>query len=163
MLLALVCLCIGSPMAVAEIPYWGFDGKEHVGQLVVRRDLVPEVKAIFSEIRAVKFPIAKMVPISKYRGDDEASMADNNTSGFNYRKIKGSRRLSNHAFGKAIDINPLINPFVSKHRSTSKYDPKARGALTAESPVVRIFKRHGWSWGGEWKRVKDYQHFEKRR
>jgi hypothetical protein len=143
---------------LVTVRYYGFDGKLHQGQLVVHRDLEGEVREIFEEIRKSRFPLAKVVPIVRYGWSDDRSVADNNTSGFNYRRVEGTRVLSRHATGRAIDLNPLQNPYVG--HSSEPYRPEVRGTFTRESPVVKAFLRRGWKWGGLWKR-KDYQHFEK--
>ncbi len=153
-------------MEVVAVRYVGFDGLEREGQIVVSRDLAQEVEQIFEEIRKAKFPIGKVVPVVRYGWDDHRSMADNNSSGFNYRgQVTASgqiRALSNHAYGRAIDINPNQNPYISKDgKATGVYDPIRPGTLTRDSAVVRTFLRRGWKWGGNWSGNKDYQHFEK--
>lgn len=153
-------------MEVVTVRYVGFDGLEHEGQIVVDKDLAREVREIFEEIRSSKFPIRKVTPVVRYGWDDHRSMADNNSSGFNYRgQVTASgqaRVLSNHAFGRAIDIDPAQNPYISKSgKATGTYDPSKRGTLTRDSAVVRIFLKSGWKWGGNWPGNKDYQHFEK--
>lgn len=153
-------------MRLVDVDYLGFDGLTHRGQIVVDSSLGGEVKQIFRELRSIGYPIKKVVPISRYGWDDKRSMADNNTSGFNYRRQvtpRGkSRVLSNHAFGRAIDLNPLLNPYVSSTgQSSSTYDPLVRGTLTRESAAVKVFTKRGWKWGGNWTGSKDYQHFEK--
>ena len=114
--------------------------------------------------------------IDNYNGNDENSMSANNTSAFNYRTISGSKKLSNHAYGLAIDINPRINPYVSskgnvsptngklyKIRSIQKCKGKYKDYMIQEdSYICQLFKKYGFSWGGDWKNSKDYQHFEKK-
>lgn len=153
-------------MELIDVEYWGFDGAEHRGQIVIDRGLAVEVRQIFSELREAHFPIEKVVPISHYRWNDGASMADNNTSGFNYRRVETAygrgRSLSKHSFGRAIDLNPRVNPMTTAERDSKQpYDPEAKGALTNDSRAVRIFRAHGWQWGGAWRGGKDYQHFVK--
>ncbi|MFM9873657.1 MAG: M15 family metallopeptidase [Fimbriimonadaceae bacterium] len=157
---------IVNQMEIVKVGYLGFDGRDHVGQLVVNRDLAEDVIALFEEIRGVDFPIVKMVPIVKYGWNDQKSMDDGNSSGFNYRMTEGpgvsGMILSKHSFGRAIDLNPCQNPFVALDGSSDHpYVPGEKGVLTADSEVVKIFKRYGWKWGGDWKGAKDYQHFEK--
>jgi len=92
-------------------------------------------------------------------------MEDNNSSAFNYRKVKNTKLISSHAKGIAIDINPLLNPQIKHGRVTPPaivYDPSKPGTLTAHSIVVRAFIKRGWQWGGLWQTTKDYQHFEKK-
>ena len=106
-----------------------------------------------------------MIPISEYNWSDEMSMRDNNTSAFNYRYVSGTKILSMHAQGLAIDINPLQNPYVKNGNCSpdgSSYDTSKRGTFRPNSEIVEAFKDKGWEWGGDWKDRKDYQHFEKR-
>lgn len=153
-------------MALVPVTYLGFDGLRHQGQIVVAAELADEVREIFAEVEALQFPIEQVTPISEFGWDDEASMSANNTSAFNYRKVnnpgKKSRKLSLHAYGRALDINPFQNPYITARGSTpGEYDPEAKGTLTADHPVVKLFKSRGWIWGGDWTSGKDYQHFEK--
>lgn len=152
------------------VKYYSTDGRVHQGQLVLDAELADDVKKVFALALKERFPIRSVVPISDPRfrkdgrWDDELSMEANNTSAFNYREVTGGGRLSNHAYGRAVDINTFFNPYVKgdivlPHGAT--YDPKIRGTFTAESPVVREFLRLGWAWGGNWTSPKDYQHFEK--
>ena len=155
-----------SRMEVVSVLYNGFDGKTHQGQIVVDRSVAGEVKEIFEEIRASGYPIAKVIPIVKYRWKDQESILDNNTSAFNYRTVivpgQRSNKLSGHSFGRAIDLNPKLNPFVSADGKSSRpYDPRKPGTLTLHSRVTQIFLKHGWIWGGSWKGGRDYQHFSK--
>jgi len=152
-------------MEVVTVTYNGFDHRRHQGQIVVDRVFAGEVKRIFDEIEATGYPIEKMVPIVAYGWNDDASVEANNTSAFNYRHVilpEGEqKRLSHHASGRAIDLNPRINPFVARDgHSTHPYDPSKPGTLTLKSKVTQIFLRHGWTWGGTW-HERDYQHFEK--
>jgi hypothetical protein len=147
--------------ALVDVTYYGFDGQLHQGQVVVREDLADNVRAVFKEIEQSHFPIAKAVPIVKYGWSDDDSVNDDNTSGFNYRRTPGKRFLSHHSYGTAIDLNPKENPYLAGPSDQSKvYDPKVPGTFTRNCPVVKAFLRHGWMWGGLWKRNKDYQHFE---
>ena len=155
---------------IMPVVYWGFDAKEHQGQVVVERDLAADIAAIFAVALREKFPIRTVIPISapQFRRDgvwsDDLSMAADNTSCFNYRAITGGKTLSNHALGRAIDINPIDNPYVKGATVLppgSKYDPSAPGTLTEDHPITRAFLDRGWDWGGHWKSLKDYQHFEK--
>lgn len=156
-------LAIRLTQAVIAVRYYSFDGRIHRGQLVIRHGLVVTVQVIFAQLLHARFPIGKMRPIVRYGWDDGASMADNNTSGFNYRYIAGTQRLSRHALGFAIDINPMQNPCVAGGNIDppgAVYNPRAPGALTADSLAVRLFRNRGFDWGGGWESPKDYQHFE---
>jgi len=152
-------------LRLVDVYYYGFDEKIHKGQLIVHKDVVLDVIEIFELIRESRFPIGKVVPISKYGWSDENSMKDNNTSAFNYRFISGSRVISNHAAGLAIDINPALNPYIKNGNSLPEncvYDTTKVGTISASSELVKEFKQRGWQWGGDWKSLKDYQHFEKK-
>ncbi len=155
---------IKAQLALVKVEYYSFDGKLHSGQLVINKKLKRDIISIFKEIKGIKFPVAKVIPVAAYRWSDSASMSDNNSSAFNYRFIKGTRRLSNHAEGRAIDINPLFNPQIKKDEvlpPTGSYSPHRNGTITKSSKIVQFFKEKGWTWGGDWKNSKDYQHFEK--
>lgn len=156
---------IRSNLALVEIPHVSFDGNSYNGQLVLHSTLAGEAQKIFSELFGIGFPIQKMIPVAYYNWDDEASMQDNNTSAFNYRKILATEHLSYHSVGRAIDINPMQNPYYAKNGKVypvgALYNPVTQGTLTAQSEVVSIFKKYGWTWLGERKENSDYQHFEK--
>lgn len=152
-------------LVLIDVFYYSFDKKLHKGQLVIHRDLKDEVLEVFEMMKVLKFPIAKVIPIVKYNWSDEESMLDNNTSSFNYRTIAGTNRLSLHARGRAIDINPFFNPVVYNDGRVepkgAKYDPKRLGTFYETHPVVLEFKRLGWRWGGDFQSYKDYHHFDK--
>ncbi len=151
-------------IALLELEYSGFDRQLQIGQLIIHRDLQNEVRAIFEEILTAQFPIEKMRPVSFYNFSDDASMADNNSSAFNYRRAVGKSQLSQHAFGRAIDINPMQNPYIKGELilpPNGIYNPGARGTLLADSAVVVAFEKRGWTWGGRWTSLKDWHHFEK--
>jgi hypothetical protein len=152
------------------VKYYSMDKQIHQGQLVIDEELVRDIKKVFALALKERFPIYSVIPVSdrrfrkENRWDDELSMEANNTSAFNYREITGGGRPSNHAYGRAIDINTFLNPYVKgklilPHGAT--YDPKIDGTFTADNPVVREFLRLGWTWGGNWTNPTDYQHFEK--
>ena len=152
-----------------QVPYIGFDGQAHTGQMIVAREEAETVLDIFAEISAAGFPIQSIRPVHEFAGDDDFSMAANNTSGFNCRYVSGTDRLSQHAFGRAIDINPVQNPFVTRRGTAPAagvdFDaPQERkagnpGVIVPQGPVVVAFKSRGWGWGGDWTSMKDYQHF----
>ncbi|MGI9163768.1 MAG: M15 family metallopeptidase [Mycobacterium sp.] len=152
-----------------ELNYTGFDGQSRRGALVVHRTVVEDVIAIFAELQQLNYPIQRMQTVDHYRGaDDELSMQDNNTSAFNCRPLPGSTAWSLHAFGRAIDVNPLINPYLAaggdlQPATAARYLDRNRddpGILRADSPAVRVFTDRGWRWGGAWRNPVDYQHFE---
>jgi D-alanyl-D-alanine carboxypeptidase len=153
-----------------EISHIGFDGQTHRGELIVHEDVVRDVIAIFDQLRQMRYPIAKARNVNLYPGaEDELSMEDNNTSAFNCRGIPGSDRWSWHAYGRAIDMNPLINPYID---GTGYFEPKNAGQyldrnrsdpglLHKGDPAIRVFTDRGWQWGGDWTNPIDYQHFER--
>jgi len=152
------------------LTHLGFDALPHRGELIVHQELVPQVIAIFERLYQLDYPVEKMRSAARYRrADDQLSMEDNNTSAFNCRRIPGSGNWSQHAYGRAIDVNPLLNPSVDK----GKFEPKNAkvyldrkriepGLLHPGDPAVRVFTDAGWRWGGNWKSPVDYQHFERR-
>lgn len=157
-------------LRLVEIEYHGFDGVRRHGELVVRQDLVDDVREIFAGLLALEFPIERMRTLEHYSAaEDELSMRDNNTSAFNCRRIPGSAAWSEHAYGRAIDINPLLNPSISasgllEPATAGDYVDRTRtdkGMLHDGDPVVQLFADHGWAWGGYWRDPKDYQHFER--
>jgi hypothetical protein len=152
-------------LSLVDVYYYGFDNKLHKGQVIIHKEAVLDIIEIFEFIRESRFPVEKVIPISKYDWSDENSMMDNNTSAFNYRFISGTRVISNHAAGLAIDINPKLNPYIKNGSSLPTncvYDTTKAGTLSASSQLVNEFKQRGWQWGGDWKTLKDYQHFEKK-
>jgi hypothetical protein len=156
-------------LVVLTCPYWDCEGVEHGdGTLVVLDRLAEGVKAIFSELHARRFPIAKMHPMERYGGDDGASMADNNTSAFVVRPVTMGTRWSLHSYGAAIDLNPVMNPYVSPSMQSPIIMP-AEGSYWINrahvrpgmvEPIVPIFERYGWEWGGRWNDPVDWMHFQ---
>jgi hypothetical protein len=151
-------------LCLVTVPYIGFDSICREGQLVVHKDVHRDIVEIFDLMAAWEFPVSRIVPIVRYGWSDDASMADNNTSAFNYRYVAGTTRLSAHALGLAVDINPFVNPVIYADGRVSPpgthYDSWEKGVLTAEGPVVRELLRRGWRWGGLFVTFKDYHHFE---
>jgi peptidoglycan LD-endopeptidase CwlK len=152
-------------LRLIDVHYYSFDGRLHQGQLVVHQSVRRDVEEIFALIRQERFPVAKAVPIVQYDWSDERSMADNNTSAFNYRLIDGTERLSRHASGHAVDINPRQNPVTYGSGRIlpegAVYQPGTEGTLLADGAVVRAFENRGWRWGGRFEHVKDLHHFQK--
>jgi D-alanyl-D-alanine carboxypeptidase-like protein len=162
----------GCPVAVSELRlvklrYRGFDGRVHAGELVVHRDASRAVIRAFRRLFEARFPIARMRLVDAYGGSDERSMAANNTSAFNCRVVEDSHGVwSQHAYGRAIDVNPVQNAYVNggivrPSAGTAYLDRSrtARGMIRAGGPAVRAFAAVGWEWGGNWHSLKDYQHF----
>ena len=155
-----------SRLRMVHVSYLGFDGREHIGRIVVAANRTWQVIAVFHSLYLQRFPIASMRPVDDFRASDAASMAANNTSAFNCRVVSGSTRWSQHAYGTAIDVNPIQNPYVSGStvqpaagRAYLDRSNKRKGMITAGDRVVRTFADVGWSWGGYWTSPKDYQHF----
>jgi peptidoglycan LD-endopeptidase CwlK len=151
---------------VIVVVYYSFDGMIHQGQIVVHEELVEDIEYVFKVMLAEKFPITSAIPIAdaKFQWDDELSMQANNSSGFNYRTIARTDRLSNHAYGRAVDINPRLNPYIRGdyiQPNNALYDVTQPGTITKDGVIVACFKERGWVWGGDWVDRKDYQHFEK--
>jgi len=156
-------------LRLVKMSVFGFDGKVYRGELIVASAVVKDVVGTFSELYYNRYPIERMVTVEKYDADDDKSMAANNTSAFNCRPITGGTEWSNHSYGRAIDINPVQNPYVSSGGAVyppngAPYVDRTRtdpGLIHADDSTVRAFKRRGWEWGGNWESPVDYQHFEK--
>lgn len=152
-----------------KVPYRDFRGARRMGELIVARDVADRLLDAFAEIYRSGFRIARMELVHKYGGDDNRSMAANNTSAFNCRTVTGKKTLSQHSYGRAIDINPVQNPYVWRRGTQPPagrdFDsPQERrsahpGIIRHGGPVTRAFRRIGWKWGGNWRSSKDYQHF----
>ena len=147
-----------------RMTYYGFDGAAHQGEMVVHRYWARRVVGAFRDVYAARFPIRQMRLVDDFKGSDDASMAANNTSAFNCRKVTGGSSWSQHSYGRALDINPVQNPYVSG----STVEPPAGKAYVDRSPrrkgMVRAAVRDaftdiGWEWGGYWRSIKDYMHF----
>ncbi|MQA74962.1 MAG: M15 family peptidase [Solirubrobacterales bacterium] len=155
-------------LRLVEVRHWGFDGEVHRGRLVVHRGHDREIIAVMRRLFRERYPIRRMELIDRYGADDHRSMNADNTSAFNCRVVARTDRWSMHAYGKAIDINPIENPYVSgSHVSPPAGEPyadrsrDARGMVHGGDEVVRAFAREaGWRWGGDWTGgSRDYQHF----
>ncbi len=158
-------------LRLVKVLYYGFDGEVHEGEIIVNAKIASKVVKIFKELYEIQYPIEKIELVDEYDADDEKSMAANNSSCFNYRKIDGKKTLSNHSQGIAIDINPLYNPYVRKgqgERDILPVEGKKYAERSLDCPyyikkgdaINKIFKKYGFTWGGDWKNSKDYQHFE---
>lgn len=155
-------------LSYLTITYWGFDEKTHIGEMIVHKDLAQEVLDIFEEIYDKKYPIEKIKLIDEYNASDETSMAANNTSAFCYRTVANTNKLSKHSLGKAIDVNPLYNPYVVDTSimpiNSEQYIDRSivqKGMIQKDDALYTAFTKRGWTWGGNWITQKDYQHFEK--
>lgn len=162
-----------------KLLHYNYDHRIQVGEMIVNEKIAEDVKEVFQELFSEEYEIESMYLIDKFwTGDsvdsDTNSIEHNNTSAFNYRVVPNTERLSNHAAGLAIDINPLQNPYVKYNSdgSFAKYykdmelytDRKQKGKhmITHEDICYKVFKGHGFTWGGDWNSSKDYQHFEKK-
>lgn len=162
-----------SDLRYVKVKHYGFDGKVKSGEMIVNKKIADKTVKIFYELYQKKYQIQRMKLIDEYGADDNQSMSANNSSAFNYRVIAGSETLSKHAYGLAIDINPMVNPMVKNgvvspengspyaerdvNRCTGKYK---KHMIHKDDVIYKIFVKYGFSWGGNWKHSKDYQHFE---
>ena len=165
----------GCPVGPAElrtvrVSYVGFDGRAHAGSLVVNRRVTADVATVFRRLYAARFPIRRMTPVAAYGGSDTRSMAADNTTAFNcrYAVAPGAKRWSVHAYGEAIDVNTIENPYLEGGRvlppAGRAYTNRAnarRGMAVAGGALVRAFASVGWLWGGRWSTSPDWQHFSR--
>jgi D-alanyl-D-alanine carboxypeptidase len=162
----------GCPVALRDlrtltVSYWGFDGRAHTGRLVVHETAARPLRSVFKRLYGARFPIRRMRPIDAYGGSDYRSIEADNTSAFNCRRATGSSSWSQHAYGLAVDVDPIENPYVEAgrvyHEASRSYvrrSPVRPGMAVAGGTLVEAFRAIGWGWGGDWSgSVKDYQHF----
>jgi hypothetical protein len=161
----------GCPVPLEDLRYvrvlhWGFDGVSHLGEVIVHHDTVDDLQAVFAALFVQRFPIRSMRLIDDFGADDDTSIEAGNTSAFNCRAVTGGSSWSQHAYGRAIDVNPLENPYVSdgttSHAASVPYLDRSNlrpGMIVAGDDVVDAFAAHGWAWGGYWSSPVDYQHF----
>ena len=170
------CSISRNDLRYLQVKHVDFNGKTQTGELVCNKAIAQDLLDIFRELFKQRYPIASIRLIDDFGADDEASMRANNTSCFCYRTINGSTKLSAHSRGMAIDINPLQNPCVryTKDGKLRRIQPDTKEArnhmnrtsgkahmITRNDLCYRLFVKHGFTWGGAWRSVKDYQHFEK--
>ena len=162
------CPVSPSRLRRVRLTYWGFDGRAHTGALIANEDAVRDLVQVFSRLYVARFPIRRLRPIDAYGGNDERSLEADNTAAFNCRYVigPGPRRWSVHAYGEAIDINPVENPYLESGRVHPRagraYLDRARvrpGMAYRGGVLVRAFAAVGWQWGGRWTGSPDYQHF----
>ena len=154
--------------------YNDFDGNTQTGEMICNKKIAQDVIEIFAELYSSGYQIESIKLIDEFGGDDTASMEANNTSCFNYRVVDGTTRLSNHAYGLAIDLNPYYNPYITYNKDGSTnvspegsriYEDRSASfpyKIDENDLAYKLFKEHGFKWGGDWNSVKDYQHFEKK-
>ena len=153
-------------LRLLRVSHWDFHGRVESGQLVIHERYARGMADVFARLFAKRFPIRRMELIDRYGADDHRSMAHDNTSAFNCRFVNGTNDWSMHAYGKAVDINPRENPYVSgdfvsppEGRPFADRSDHRKGMILAKGPVVGAFERLiGWEWGGLWSGPTDYQH-----
>jgi poly-gamma-glutamate synthesis protein (capsule biosynthesis protein) len=158
-----------------RIPYINFYGHTKLGELIVHKDVAQSTIEVFKELYSIGYPIKQMKLVSNFKGNDWQSIEADNTSALNCRAITGDKKKwSNHAYGKAIDINPIENPYISRtghisHQASIKYKRRInkstrsladKAVILKNDKTIKILKKNGWNWGGNWGPIKDYQHFE---
>lgn len=167
------CRVLRSSLRYLHLLHYTEDGRIKLGEMICHKDIADDLTDIFRKLFEAKYPIENMQLIDNYGADDIRSMEHNNTTCFNHRTVAGSKKLSNHSLGKAVDINPLYNPYVKRRQDgTYKVSPE-KGRKYADRTktfkykidrndlAYRLFKQHGFRWGGDYRSLKDYQHFEK--
>ncbi len=168
------CTIPRATLRYVKVLHRNVEGKTQLGEIVCNKAIANDLVDIFKKLYASNYKVERIILIDEYDADDERSMAANNTSCFNFRVVSGTTKLSKHAQGLAIDINPLYNPYV--HLNNGKVEPaNGKPYATNRTPgrnipvpfintndlCYRLFIQHGFRWGGAWRTVKDYQHFEK--
>lgn len=162
-----------SDLRFLRLSHYDFNSRVHIGEMVCNRLIAEDLLYIFRKLYEAQYPIASIRLIDEYEASDARSMADNNTSCFCYRRIAGSQKLSKHSRGMAVDVNPLYNPCLYvrsgkvlppegepyAHRRSSRTD--IPGKIDTADLCYRLFIERGFRWGGSWRSLKDYQHFEK--
>lgn len=155
-----------SDLRLVSVSFWGFDGRAHQGKLILNRSFTSPVIAALRTLYGERFPIRRMQLVEVYGSSDDRSMAADNTSAFNCRGVPGSSSWSEHAYGRAIDINPLENPEILQGafsppggRKYADRSKQVKGMIHSGDATVRAFSGVGWHWGGYWHSLKDYQHF----
>lgn len=153
-------------LRLVRVTYRGFDARPHHGRLAVHRRWADEILAVFRRLYRSGFPIRRVRLVDRFGADDRVSMRHDNTSAFNCRYVAGTTRWSEHAYGRAVDINPVENPYVDGshvsprrgRRYLDRTDVRP-GMIVRGDVVVRAFRWIGWGWGGRWSSPRDYQHF----
>jgi hypothetical protein len=156
-----------SQLRRVRVAYWGYDGEVHTGDLIIRATEAPRVADAFGRLYDARYQVNRIHPVQRYGSDDDRSMAANNTSAFNCRAVTGGSGWSEHAYGTAIDINPIQNPYVTRSgavlppagRPYADRSIKVTGTVNRNGVVRAVFAEIGWEWGGDWTTPKDYQHF----
>ena len=167
------CIVSRADLRYLRLSHFDAEQKEHVGEMVCNKAIADDIVEIFRELYRQKYPIQRIRLMDDYEADDERAMRDNNTSSFCYRRISGSAKLSKHATGMAVDINTLYNPYVRTGKdgrrivepaTAVKYVDRRKSfpyKIVKGDLLYQLFLQHGFKWGGSWRTVKDWQHFEK--
>lgn len=167
------CTIPRSDLRYIKVLHKNLQGETMLGEMVCNKAIASDLLVIFQKLYDASYPIERMVLIDSYNADDISSMEANNSSSFNFRFVSGTNKLSKHSEGMAVDINPLYNPYVKKRAdgtvvvSPESATPHVNRKKSFQYKIcrndlcVKLFKQHGFSWGGDWKSLKDYQHFEK--
>lgn len=166
------CIVPYEELAYLQVLYMDFEGQPQVGEIICNKAIAQDLVEIFYELYQASYPIERIRLIDEYGGDDTLSMEANNTSCFNYRVVDGTSSLSKHAYGLAVDINPLYNPYVTYPNGKRRVSPAASeiyadrsldfpAKIDKNDLCYQLFTEHGFTWGGNWKTMKDYQHFQK--
>lgn len=167
------CTVPRSDLRYLRLLHYTGDGRIRLGEMICHKTVAADLISIFRSLFDARYPIERMTLVDDFGADDIASMEHNNTTCFNFRVVAGSKKLSNHSMGKAVDLNPLYNPYVKRRKDgTLKVSPEAGRAYADRSRrfmykidhndlAYRLFIRHGFRWGGDYRTLKDYQHFEK--
>ena len=166
------CIVPYEDLRYLNILYIDFYGEEQVGEIICNKAIAQDLVEIFYELYLAGYPLESVRLVDEYGGDDTLSMEHNNTSCFNFRVVDGTSSLSKHAYGLAIDINPLYNPYVTWPNGKQRVSPAAGWAYADRSLdfpnkidendlCYQLFTEHGFTWGGHWRTMKDYQHFQK--
>ena len=152
-----------------QVAYYGFDGMRRMGEMVCNASIAQDLLEIFRALYEAQYPICSIRLVDDFGGSDEESMRADNTSCFNYRQVPGQTRLSRHAMGMAVDVNPLENPYIDRRGAVHPAEGAPYVDRTRDFPhkidrddlCYKLFREHGFIWGGAWTRSRDYQHFQK--
>jgi len=167
------CTVRRADLRYLRLSHFDAEKKEHVGEMVCNKAIANDLLEIFRELYRQKYPIQRIRLIDDYEAEDERSMRDNNTSCFCYRTVSGTTKLSKHATGMAVDINTLYNPYVRTGKdgrrivepaTATEYVDRRKSfpyKIVKGDLLYRLFLQHGFTWGGSWRTMKDWQHFEK--
>lgn len=155
-------------LSYIRISHYGFDEEIKEGEMICSSKIADDLLTIFRKLYEFHYPIERVRLVDEFNADDDISMANNNSSSFNYRKVTGSTRLSKHALGLAVDINPLYNPYVRDNivlpPQGLKYTDRSISfphKIDKFDICYKTFTEYGFTWGGDWNDLKDYQHFER--